>query len=115
MASKHDKLIDKLARETRDDVDFKWKNTEYGFTDHVIGEIDLLMYSRESKTLWMFEVKTSPNPVRRDKAIQQMNRARSTFVPLMEERGYAIDNVLTFYVHGHYGRRNMQYTMRYVK
>jgi hypothetical protein len=112
MVSKHDRLTDILADLTRDDVEFKWMNTEYGFDTHVVGEIDLMMLRQG--VLWVFEVKTSHSPFLARKADYQLRKARTHIPEILQEEGYTVDSMYTFYVHGFKGKRNMDIDMKLI-
>ena len=110
MVSKHDKLIDILAQDTRDCI-FKWKNTEYGYDHKVLGEVDYMMLHKD--ILSLFEVKSSANPFLERKARGQLNRAEKYIPDILRDEGHYINKVQKFYVHGI--PKGYDYKMRFMK
>ena len=86
LEAKHTKLNNSLESKLNW-MDYIYQNLEYGKPSYSIGEIDTFAYRWTSKGLYgyVFEVKSSDNPLLRTKSNKQLRKAYERFIPILEQ------------------------------
>lgn len=113
----HKKILDNLEKRVRN-TQINGKEEEYGSYHAVDGEIDYYMYDPNSKTMWVFEVKSNFTPKAYNKAICQLYRVQNKFITrfpfrvknlhkyFVTKKGQNPDNLFVKYLGGvHYEKK----------